>query len=205
MARTLGFLTLVATLSAGPFGSTLTPDQAAFIAEGEARFAAAGLDLPQIEYVFHDDTEACDWHRGLYYPSTGTLMICTMSQEALVHELAHAWAESTLSATDKTAFVARRDLPTWDDHRLVWELRGTEHVAEIIAWGVADESRLVTWVEDDGEVTHRLLTIADSDPAVLRDEYRRLTGSDPVVRDPAEWDATEGVVAFSPEAARAQP
>lgn len=195
------------TLPYANASTSFTHDQVRLVVWGESRFAQVGPALPEVEYVFHADTRPCNWHRGLYHPDTGVLEICTMNREVLVHELAHAWADANLTAADQAALVARRGLPTWDSHEFAWELRGTEHVAEIIAWGLALESKLVSWIdyEHGGEHTFRLLTIPDSQPDQLIAEYRLLTGTEPIFRHSDERTVVEnGTSSFSPEAARAQ-
>lgn len=211
MARNLPILALLfaAAVQLTPLRSpvgpaTLTDEQLTFVAWGEARFTAAGLDLPEVSYEFHNDTQPCRWHRGLYLPEARVVVICNMNEDTLVHELAHAWVESNLSRSDKAAFLARRGLPTWSSHGYRWDLRGTEHAAEIIAWGLAPESELVKWVDYERErVTFRLLTIPDSQPHQLLAEYRLLAGSEPIFRHPGEWTVSTSRPPFSPETARA--
>jgi hypothetical protein len=208
MASTIRFLVLFLVLTLGgrtaPSPTTSPDDLARFVAWGEGRFATAGLVLPEVTYEFHTDTEPCNWRRGLYDPNRRIVDICTMSNDTLVHELAHAWAEAHLGNVEREAFLTRRGLTTWANHAHPWRERGTEHAAEIIAWGLAAESDLVRWVdaEHGGRVSFRLLTIDDSSPEQLWEEYRLLTGSDPVLRDPQEWSTAATTPAFSPESAR---
>lgn len=199
MANFLRLISLLLALALPVSSTGHTTEQAALVERAEARFAAAGLAIPHVTYVFHPDTEACGWHRGLYDPNTREVLMCTLSDETILHELAHAWAEENLTDADQAGFLARRGLPTWDEHDHSWELRGTEHAAEILSWGLAVESKLVRWVEDGG-IAYRLLTIPDSSPDRLIAEYRLLTGSEPVLRHPAEW-TSEAAATFSPESA----
>ncbi len=179
----------------------LTAEQERFVAWGESRFAAAGLTPPQLQYVFHDDTEACGWHRGLYDPEKHVVIICNANRETLVHELAHAWVEANVSAELKADFMAQRGLEVWNDHEVPWSERATEHAAEVVAWGVEEESRLIPWVEPDGTRIFRLLTIPDSTPDELLAAYQMLTGREAALRSPSEWEEAPRE-ATSPEGTR---
>jgi hypothetical protein len=170
--------------------SHLTAEQAQVVVWAEARFAEAGLELPTIPYRFHDHEDECDGHRGIYRIRTGMVEMCTTLEKVMLHEMAHAWAEANMTARDKAEFVARRGLPTWGSRKFPWEERGTEHVAEILAWGLVSENILVRWVDEaDGNVPRlRLLTIPNTYLEDLLVECRLITGLDPVLRDPSEWD-----------------
>ncbi len=183
------------TAGAGPTGpasdlSHLTTEQARVVVWAEGRFAEAGLELPTIPYRFHDHEDGCDGQRGIYRIRTGMVEMCTTLEKVMLHEMAHAWAEANMTARDKAEFVARRGLPTWGSRKFPWEERGTEHVAEILAWGLVSENILVRWVDEaDGNDTRlRLLTIPNTYLEDLLVEYRLITGLDPVLRDPSEWD-----------------
>lgn len=88
-------------------------------------------------------------------------------RELMLHELAHAWMWQNLTEPVQRQFLARMDLPTWDDTTLPWEQRGTEHAATVIAWGLADEP-----------LQNHLL--ASRSCADLAEAFRLLTGADPL-------------------------
>jgi hypothetical protein len=186
----------IETTSAG-----LTAEQQEFVAWGEARFAAAGLPLPEVHYVFHDDFEECGWHGGKYHPGNRVVTLCTTDPKTLIHELAHAWETTMLSNDVRAGFMTLRGLSVWYDHSVPWAERAAEQVAEVITWGVEEGSRLVRWTEDDGTTTFRLLTIPDASVEELWVAYELLTGGEPVLRNPEEWAITEWND-YSPEAAR---
>jgi hypothetical protein len=170
------------------------------------RFDAQGLELPEIEFVFHDDLFPCDGHKGRYTSNTGTLEMCSIDAITMLHELAHAWANESLSEQAKEDFLSSRGLDSWNDHDVPWDQRGTEHVAETIAWALADDPHHVKWVETlpDGtkQTTHRILTL-DLDVDTLLDNFKQLTGMDPVFRHANEWAVDEGAsTSLSPELAR---
>lgn len=172
----------------------------------QGRFEAQGLELPEINYLFHPDLRTCNGHKGMYHRSTQTLEMCSMDLQTMLHELAHAWANAHLTAHQMEAFVAERDLDSWNDHDHAWERRGTEHVAETIAWALAVDPHHVRWVErgSDGSdnTTHRILTI-DVDVDTLLDNFRHITGMDPIFRHSDEWAIDEWPsTATSPELRR---
>lgn len=172
------------------------------VAWGRSRFLAAGLVPPRVRFVFHDDTERCRLRRGLFNPDTRTIDICNLNRETLIHELAHAWVDSNVTETARAEFTRHRGLEVWNDHSVPWAGRATEHAAEIVAWGVEEESRLISWIEPDGDHLLRLLTIPDSTPEELAAAFQMLTGI-PVHPDRTKAQATLKP-AFSPEARRLQ-
>ena len=134
-----------------------------------SRFVVAELDPPAVNVAFHDEIGACAGHPGLYrdQPSPridicGFANISTASKRTTLHELAHAWAHENLTDNDIDKFLRMRRLDTWAGPHAPWELRGSEHAAEIISWALFDrELELVTIPNADMEATeasYRLLT-----------------------------------------------
>ena len=185
---------------------SLTAQQQEFVDLATGRFELHGLELPDVNYVFHPDLRTCQGHKGMYHKSTRTLEMCSMDMHTMLHELAHAWANENLTEEAKERFVASRSLDSWNDHDHAWERRGTEHVAETIAWALADDPHHVKWIETnpDGSThtSHRILTIG-VDVDTLLDNFEDITGMDPMFRDSSQW-ANEGpnATAASPEMAR---
>lgn len=135
-----------------------------------SRFAGADLDLPAVKVAFHDEMGACAGHPGLYrdQPSPridicGFSNISTATKRTTLHELAHAWAHENLTDDDIDKFLTMRRLDTWAGPDAPWELRGSEHAAEIISWALFDR-------ELD------LVTIPDADMDAIKASYRLLTG-----------------------------
>lgn len=183
-------------------GQPLTAEQQELVGWALSRFSEAGLDLPSVEFVFHQDSRSCYGHVGLYYRDRTSLHMCRLDKRTMLHELAHAWANEALTETARAAFVAHRGLETWNDQTVDWELRGTEHAAEIVTWSLMDRNIQVPFVETPGAaMTYRLLTIPASSPDELVSAYEVLTGRTPVFRQPSDWAARPEVM--SPEAARA--
>ena len=165
-----------------PMENTYTDAERTLIDWATHRFVSAGLTPPSVVFVFHPSTIDCDGRVGLYYRQSDTLHMCRLDKHTILHELAHAWVDQNLTSATKAAFVTSRDLTTWNGPDTPWELRGTEHAAETIAWALLDRNRLVRWVGEDGGESYRLLTIPDSGPAQLASAFELLTGAEPTER-----------------------
>ena len=169
----IAVLSAVAVLAAQPGGggvrvSAGSPEQRELAAWAVGRFEAVGLVLPEIEVRFHDHRSGCH-DRSAYYED-GVVDMCRehldlMTARTMVHELAHAWVDANLTAADRDAFLELRGLETWNDWGVDWDLRGYEHAAEIIAWGLGDQS--------DGT---RAPSVPDNEPGALAEAFEFLTG-----------------------------
>lgn len=136
-----------------------------------ARFARAGLDLPAVAVAFHHQREECGGHPGLFRDQPdpridicGFSDLSTPAKKTLLHELAHAWTHENLTDDDIGEFLTLRGLEVWAGPEAPWELKGTEHAAEIISWALFDR-------ELD------LVTIPDADAEAIEASYRLLTGT----------------------------
>jgi hypothetical protein len=114
-------------------------------------FSAAGFEQPAVTIEFFDNENACGGVRGRTWfdeTDTATIAICathdnpevesTWRQRTLLHELAHAWIDQNVAAENIEAFTELRGLETWSSREVAWELRATEHAAEIFMWGIQD-------------------------------------------------------------------
>ena len=182
--------------------STLSMDQQALVDFALGRYAEQRLILPEVEFVFHDSLMPCSGHKGMYHRKSRTLEMCSMDEETMLHELAHAWANENLTTDEMNAFVVSRGLGSWNDPDDPWERRGTEHVAETIAWALLNEPNHVKWVEtrEDGSqvTTHRILTLG-VDVDTLLENFEILTGRSPSFRHAGEWKLVETSAGSSPE------
>lgn len=113
----------IAMLAAGASGQPPTPSEviatAPFTAEeqalidfGRSRFAMAGIDLPEVRIEFAGPRD-CFGYGGLYLPDETTVRLCRPAKRTMVHELAHAWIEATLTGDERAAFLRLRELETW--------------------------------------------------------------------------------------------
>ena len=137
------------------------------------RYARAGLDLPEVEIHVHEGLAVCGGSFGLHTPGNAgsRIDICTDPQVdphwIILHELGHAWAATNLSDSQREDVVEMRGLEAWNDPGARWNQRGTEHAAEILAWGVAETSRLPG-------------RIADHDLGSVTEAFQVLTGTEPI-------------------------
>ncbi len=196
-----------ATEAAGAVASPstdLTAEQQGFVDWATSRYERAGLDLPDVTVTFHDASVDCQGFGGLYIPSTRDVRICQMVKTTIIHELAHAWIETTFDATDRQSFMAQRDLETWADLGYEWAELGAEQAAEVITWGLMDSNIQIQWVEtdDDGQAIpeYRLFKIPDSSPDELIAAYELLTGDAPTDRLDDDPRYAEEAEFTSPEA-----
>ncbi len=153
--------------------STLPP-ALADLAEGAVRlFDEAGLDLPDLRFVHHgDDREPCRGWKGVHRYEDGVSEIGLCTDESgpviewlVIHETAHAWAAHSLTDERREAF---RNLRGWEHWRAdKWHESGSEHAAEILAWGLIDRPA-------------GIVTIPDHECDDLEAGYRALTGQEPL-------------------------
>lgn len=106
---------------------------------GLERFAAAGLELPDIEVVFPGDPADCKGRLGIF--STGSdpwlISICSTIDSVYEHELAHAWERTTLTDGVRASFMRLGGYLSWSDRDTPWNERGVEGVAVVIQQGLA--------------------------------------------------------------------
>ena len=172
--------------------SALSEAQEELVEFGLTRFADQGLVLPDLRVEFRSGPSDCGGHRGYYIVETQTVTMCNLDKQTMLHELAHVWAYSNLSAEEMDAFVRFRGLESWNDPTEPWESRGTEQAAEIIAWALMDRPITVRLtVETDDRVVRpvfRLFKITNSTAEDLYRGFVELTGMEPKFRSVADWD-----------------
>ena len=97
-----------------------------------ARFREHGLDLPDLEVEFSDDTTVCNGHAGGFLERSWRVVACSDLPFVLTHELAHAWVAANVDDVGRNRYVEARRLSTWDSHDVPWGERGIEDAAFII-------------------------------------------------------------------------
>ncbi len=162
-----------------------TTEQQELIDFAYARYARAGLVLPDVSISFSHDDSHCFGYGGVYLPEEMSVRICRPSKTTMIHELAHAWVETVLAESDRQAFLDLRDLETWrggDE----WAQRGAEQAAEIITWGLMDSDISVRWLvpASDGTSTEtrRLFKVPNTGFDQLVAAYDMLTHALPTDR-----------------------
>lgn len=108
--------------------------------EALRRFAAAGLVLPPLAVIFHDDLAPCHDHPGVFlgHPDPWEIHICSETVDWVYeHELAHAWISHNVSAQKRQAFMDLGSYETWSDNSYSWNERGTEWAAVVIQQGIS--------------------------------------------------------------------
>ncbi len=151
------------------------------------RYTEAGLELPTIDLYFHDNSDPCKGYSALHTRTDNhsLINICSTSrtpkvESTILHEIGHSWAAHNLTDYERQAFVELQGLDAWHDKDISWNDRGTEHAAEIIAWGLGETSRLPRW-------------IPNNDLDSLTTAYQQLTGTDPITDTTDEWQPGEPV------------
>lgn len=110
------------------------------IEHAEARFEAAGLELPPLRVFAHDDKDACEGQLGTYgqYGQRDRVDLCTHVEFYILHEMAHAWEQHNVSDEVRAAILDEAGLTVWHDRDLPWLDSGAEIAANTIAFGLLD-------------------------------------------------------------------
>lgn len=145
-AATLPETVVAKTLVEPPTRLTLvnaTADQTESITEAIGMFDDANLILPPLQIEFHETTDGCKGHAGLYRPATAKnnagvdrIDICNRMKIIALHELAHAWKQHNLTAETRQAFSASWGLDSWNDKGAAHLDRGIERAAHTIAFSL---------------------------------------------------------------------
>ena len=143
------------------------------------RLEQAGIDLPTMTIVFHDNYEACGMRQGMLRIAGDQITLDECERlphdirRSLLHELVHAWDYGTDALTDdvRNDLLRLRNLQAWEGADLEWEHRGAEHAAEIVAWGLM-EARI--------QIPSSVWDAGSNGTEELAEAYRLLTGSDPL-------------------------
>ena len=105
------------------------------------RSAAAGLELPVLQFHLHSDLAACHGNQGLF--SSGSIpwkiTLCTEERMVFLHEIGHCWSEFNLTDAERTEYVEQQGLESWNDPETPWRARGSEDAANTLAWGLVDD------------------------------------------------------------------
>jgi hypothetical protein len=156
-------------------------DERAVMDWAVARYAEAGLIIPELEVSF---PVTCDGKGARYLVGQARIEICRLSRVNALHELAHAWDDAG-DIADRARFMADRDV----DHWMVQVDRpsvesGGEQLAQIIAWGLMDIDTTVAQPTYSGqpreEQPRQIPGLPSSSVAELHEAFVSLTGIVPL-------------------------
>jgi hypothetical protein len=147
---------------------------------GAQRYRSAGLAVPPVASVTFPPQRLCDENSGWAIDTGGEhhIAMCIYEDEmcvdeactsltaharaTLVHELAHIWTRHHADDATRERFLELRGLEGWSDRELEWAERGSEQAAEIMMWGLMDDSvdlfRLGRPACEELEAAYQLLT-----------------------------------------------
>jgi len=110
------------------------------IADADAAFRAAGLDLPSLEIHVHENHAGCGGFAGQFNRDGSGLRVdfCSGNSFTVLHEFAHVWEYHNVDDTTRDALVEMHGLETWRSSDVPWEERGVEVAAETIAKGLLE-------------------------------------------------------------------
>jgi hypothetical protein len=126
---------------------------------GLGRFAERDLPLPRVDAVTFEPSRSCGGRSGRLLDD-GTMRnlyvcmydsdVCTgasacvapgaAAQISVLHELAHAWILDHVDHDTADSILALSGRTAWDDPEVPWIERGVEYAADVIAWGLIDET-----------------------------------------------------------------
>ena len=181
----------------------LTSEQQELVEWAYSRYQSVDIEITGVPITFPDSASDCYGFGGVYMRTTHSIRICELNKSTIIHELAHAWLESTFDESDRREFMTHRGLDSWDDSTLEWAERGAEQAAEVITWALMDRNIQIRWVEttESGTTeTYRLFKIPDSSADELMAAYQLLTGHMPTDRIDDDPSVVEDIPVSSPEA-----
>lgn len=136
-----------------------SPAQERLVEWGLGRFAEAGLPVEGIAAFVFPPSAACDALAGATVDANDGVEIhlcytadavcpagaacaspALAPRRTVLHELAHQWEARHVDDATRAAFMRLRDVAVWIDESGDWSHQGSEHAAEIVAWGLLDEA-----------------------------------------------------------------
>jgi hypothetical protein len=144
------------------------------------RYVEVGIQLPDLAIAF---PVTCGGKAGRYLIGRALVELCRPTRKLLLHELAHAWDDST--TIDREGFMDRRGLDDWYEQpgRSSKE-SGGEQLALLVAWGLMDLDITSPTAEWPGQTRDQqplsLPGVPDSSPDVLTELFEWVVGSPPL-------------------------
>lgn len=163
-----------------------TPLLEKLLLTGLDRFGKAGLVEPRFDSVTFEPSRQCEERSGrllqdedsrelflcLYEsdlcPGTSTCATPPLSaRTSVLHELAHAWILDHVGVATQESLLESTGRESWQDDSLPWAAQGVEYAAEVITWGLLEESA-------------PMVRIARPSCKELVGSFRLLTNTDPL-------------------------
>ena len=147
-----------------------TPEQQSLAEWALQRYEKAGLELPPLTIVFAGrDQTACDGSTArTYFDETPMVKMCWNDRFILLHELAHVWVAENVPPANHAAFMKMRDdVQVWAGTAVPWANRGSEHAANVIAWGLLEKPYPISRTHPNDKVS-------------LHEAFEFLTGGEPL-------------------------
>jgi hypothetical protein len=156
-----------------------TVDERQTVSSAAARFATAGLSLPDLNVQIHQDRDACRGNLGYMHPEPthAVIVLCFDREYLALHEIGHAWEHFALRDSLRADFQTLVGAETWGDFSVDWDDRGIEIAANVIATG------LTTADLEPGEDRSREFELFE---VLTGTTSPRDNGDDPSVSAPAE-------------------
>jgi hypothetical protein len=126
---------------------------------GLSRYVDAGLAEPQVDSVTFEPSRRCQGVGGrLVVDGAGhDLVLCVDEPDlcgqapdcarpllairsALLHEMGHAWLRDHADESVRERLLEAAGLRVWSGADVPWAQRGVEYAAEVMAWGLLDET-----------------------------------------------------------------
>jgi hypothetical protein len=168
-----------------------TPLLEGLITAGLARFSVANLEQPRFDSVTFEPSRNCETRSGRLLQENGSrdIFMCLYESDVcpgggecvepplnvrgnVLHELGHAWILDNVDSTEQERLLEVSGREVWQSADVPWSERGVEYAAEVIAWGLLDE-------------TEPMVRIGRPSCDELEMAYEALTGTTPALRDDA--------------------
>jgi hypothetical protein len=160
-----------------------TPHRVELIAWAADAFRSAELRWPPVHEISFPPTNGCSGGQMGTYTSTDEgcrIEVCAVgglsnregafpltAKHTLLHELGHCWVDAFVDDLARVQFMDLRQLECWNCDTL-WQEKGFEHAAEVIAWGVSDTFYYVHVSPRDCQSMSRAFTVLTFQQPLLR-------------------------------------
>lgn len=129
------------------------------VRSGLGRFSAAHLAQPRFDSVTFEPSRSCETRSGRLLQGEGSrdIFLCLYESDLcpsnrdcvepplsvrsnVLHELGHAWLLDNVDLEEQERLLEISGLEVWQSTDVAWPERGVEYAAEVIAWGLLEET-----------------------------------------------------------------